>query len=403
MLKRLRVDNFKSLINVVFEPTGVNLLTGRNNSGKTTVCQAMKFLAASSYLPLTDAVWLATNDISGLTNAYLHKDAVSFECECELLIDNEPYRFAYSLSFTLSPQPKTGALHREFSVDEEKLTVDGGKFGEETPILTNKSGDVRLLHEGRHFQKAADTYVDTSAPTDATMLSRLYDLQHNRFANAFKRYLNNWVYYNLDPAKLRSGEAKQQSGLVLQIDGSNLSYALFLLKSFDETRYRTLVKIVQEIEPKLEALNFVPPTQESVYMDLTDKHGNRFPIVSISDGTLRFMAMTYIMLVTPMLAQAGQTGQPVVMIEEPENGVYVGHLKRLMELVEPDVSPSPQYVFSTHSPYFIDLFDRYLDGVFVMKSHGTHCDIVKPGADRLGSLLENFDLGEAHFQELLAL
>jgi AAA15 family ATPase/GTPase len=35
MLRRLRIDNFKSLINVTFEPGLVNLVVGKNNSGKT--------------------------------------------------------------------------------------------------------------------------------------------------------------------------------------------------------------------------------------------------------------------------------------------------------------------------------------------------------------------------------
>ena len=33
MLKEFRVDNFKSLINGIFRPQGMNLLLGLNNSG----------------------------------------------------------------------------------------------------------------------------------------------------------------------------------------------------------------------------------------------------------------------------------------------------------------------------------------------------------------------------------
>ena len=234
------------------------------------------------------------------------------------------------------------------------------------------------------------------------MLNRLYDLQHNKYANAFKKYLVSWLYYDLDPAALRSVEAKQ-SGLILNQDGSNLSHVLFQLKNYDERRYRVFVDIVKEIEPKLEALNFVPPTQESVFMSLTDSLNNRFSVWSISNGTLRFMAMAYVILMSAAMAEATMSPPPLVIIEEPENGVYVGHLKRLMELVEPDQGSrwNPQFVFSTHSPYFIDLFDRYLDDVFVMKSDKTHSEVIKPGSAKLKPILQDFDLGEAHFRELL--
>ena len=52
MLREFRVDNFKSLINVVFQPQDANLLTGRNNSGKTNLCQALRFVSGSSALEL---------------------------------------------------------------------------------------------------------------------------------------------------------------------------------------------------------------------------------------------------------------------------------------------------------------------------------------------------------------
>ena len=52
MLQEFRVDNFKSLINVIFRPQAVNLLLGMNNSGKTNLCQALRFVAGSTALPL---------------------------------------------------------------------------------------------------------------------------------------------------------------------------------------------------------------------------------------------------------------------------------------------------------------------------------------------------------------
>lgn len=401
MLKRLRVDNFKSLINVVFEPSHINILTGRNNSGKTTLCQAIEFLRLSAYYPIAEAAGYATGDIWNLTNAYLKKDVVSFECECELAVENVVYRYTYYLSFGAKSQPAPGTFERECAVHEERLIISGGVFGSETMLLDNTAGDVRLLHEGKYFRKEKEEYVDTTAPANITMLNRLYDLQHNKYANAFKKHLISWLYYDLDVTKLRSVEAKQ-SGLILNRDGSNLSHVLFQLKNYDESLYRGFVDIVKEIEPKLEVLNFMPPAQESVFMSLTDSQNNRFSVSSISNGTLRFMAIAYVVLTSSAWAEATTFPPPLVVIEEPENGIYVGHLKRLMELVKPIAGqPNPQFIFSSHSPYFIDLFDGYLEGVFVTRSDKTHTDLMKPGVAKLEPLLQEFDLGEAHFRELL--
>lgn len=57
MLRKFTVNNFKSLINVAYEPGAVNLLIGVNNSGKTNLCQALRFLsrAAQEHGTLFDA------------------------------------------------------------------------------------------------------------------------------------------------------------------------------------------------------------------------------------------------------------------------------------------------------------------------------------------------------------
>jgi len=402
MLKRLRVDNFKSLINVVFEPDHVNLLTGRNNSGKTTLCQAINFLRLSTYHPIAEAAKIATNDIWNLTNAYFKKDTITYECDCDLLLENELYRYSYHLNIRANPQLVIGVSGRECSVEEESLSVSGGKFETETLLLENLNGNIRLLNEGKFFNNENNVYLETSAATDTTMLNRLYDVQHNKYANAFKKYVASWLYYDFDPASLRSNEANS-SGLILNQDGSNLSYVLFKLKNYDERRYRAFVDIIQDIEPKLEALNFIPPTQESVLMSLTDYQNNRFNVWSSSNGTLRFMAMVYVILMSTSTTEISMSPPPLVIIEEPENGVYVGHLKRLMELLgsSKDAKDYPQFIFSSHSPYFIDLFDRYLGGVFVMKSDKTHSEVIKPDSTRLESILQDFELGEAHFRELI--
>ncbi len=405
MLKRLRVDNFKSLINVTIEPSHINLLTGRNNSGKTTTCQAFKFLRNSVNSTIMEAAALATGDAWNITNAYLNKDIVTFEADCEIDVENIKYEFFYCLSFKANIRTTAALPERELSIVNETLSVSGGRFETTTFLMYNEAGNVRLLHEGKYEQEADinDAFIETTAPTNATMLSRLYDLQHNRLANAFKRYLGSWLYYDFDPANLRSSEARQP-GLILSENGSNLSSVIYQLKSIDEKKYRDFVNIVKEVEPKLYAFNFPSSVslQDSVFMFLTDDKDNKFSVSSISNGTLRFMAIVYVLLVTQAITSANKTAPPLVIIEEPENGIYATHLKKLKALFDNNERSGPQLIFSSHSPYFIDLFDDHLDGVFVVKSDNTHSMITKPDENKLEAILQDFDLGEAHFRELLA-
>lgn len=392
MLRKLRVDNFKSLINVELRPGRINLLVGSNNSGKTNLCQALTFLSSTAQVPLDQAA-AVVSDPWLFTNVYLSKSQVTFELECDLELGDEALSYTYRLVLVLRAAMHLGPLGRELLVEEETLDASGGQFGSSVRLMDNQSGRVRLLHEGRHSAGDQDPYVETTAPTSGTMLHRLYDLRHNQAANAFKEYLARWRYYDLDTSRLRDTQSRMPP--TLMPDGSNLSLVLYQLKTVRERDYRRLMDAVKDLEPHLDALNFVPPaSQDSVFMFMADERNNVFTLRALSNGTLRYLALAYVLML--------ETAEPrMVLIEEPENGLFVGHLKKLLLLMPPLDQMRAQVVFTSHSPYFIDLFDQRLDSVFVAKSADTHSEIAKPDPKRLEDVLKEFDLGEAHFRGLL--
>ena len=115
------------------------------------------------------------------------------------------------------------------------------------------------------------------------------------------------------------------------------------------------------------------------------------PAWRASNGTLRLLALSYILTVQP---------SSFLIIEEPENGIYVGYLKKLLALINEN-NNIQQVLFTSHSPYFIDLFDNKLENVFVTnrdkyRSILSNIDIVKAQQN-----LKDFSLGEQHFRELL--
>jgi predicted ATPase len=130
-------------------------------------------------------------------------------------------------------------------------------------------------------------------------------------------------------------------------------------------------------------------------MELTDAQGHRFDVTSASGGTLRFMALAYV-----ILNNARQSNPPLTIIEEPENGLYVRYLKPLFELIQP-MGTGGQYIFTSHSPYFIDLFEDYLENITLMEDQGTHSALLKPDPTKVRQYLEEMPLGELHFREML--
>jgi predicted ATPase len=400
MLKEFRVNNFRSLVNVEFAPTGVNLLLGPNNAGKTNLCSALRFVGLSSFNSVDAAARQALGETWNITNVYVNDPGIQFEVGATLEESGQPLSFRYSLRLT-SDRLRAAASGRAYSqglrVAEESLILTGGGFNS-TVLLENRDGQARLLHEKRFLSQAAgDHYVETLSPGDATMLSRLYDLETNQRANLFKEYLQNWYYFNLSPHALRSADVVFDEPII-RCDGANLSKVLFTLHNEQPRIERRVIEAVRQIEPKLDLFTFNAPDPESIFLFLEDEQGNRFSTQSMSDGTLRYLAIAYLVYAAP----SNRHGfRPLILIEEPENGLYVGHLKSLLAAIDPSGAEG-QFVFTSQSPYFIDLFENNLEGVHLLQPGRPSSVLIKPDPERLRPLLEEMPLGELHFREMLA-
>lgn len=394
MLKRFRVNNFRSLLNVEFRPAGVNILIGRNNAGKTNLCSALRFLGLSASLPLEDAIRASVGETWNIRNVYTPQENVEIDIECALPYEGSTIDVDYHLE--LGIRNGDSAYGRALHVIQETLTGTGGGFAQ-TPLLENAGGQVKLLHEERFRTSSPESIVRTSAPTDTTMLCRLYELGTNRCANLFKRYLQGWAYYSFTPSSLRSPAVVREAAGLLA-DGKNLTRTYFSLHNERPRMEKKLIESIRPVEPKLDLFTYSTPDPESVYLFMEDDKGNRFSAQSMSDGTLRFMAIAYLIL-------SGTEPEPdslprLTIIEEPENGLYVGHLKPLFEKLAA-CGRQDQFIFTTHSPYFIDLFDSCLDGVHLVKPGVPSSEIKKPDVEKTRKLLDEMPLGEMHFREIL--
>ena len=412
MLKRFQVSNFKSIFNAEFHPIGLNLIVGNNNAGKTNLCQALRLVGLTSQMELEAAVRTCTSEPWNLLNVYSPSDTVNFSVEAEVMAGEERLIFNYTLAVSGKKQALTGRpLVRPFRIEYESLKVTGGPFSD-TVLLENKAGNVRLLHEKRFLQVLQQqtipaslnspalgvAYVETYAPTETTMLYRLFDLETNRRANLFKKYLSSWTYYCFDPVILRSSVATPMER-ALNPSGSNLSSVLYTLHNERQRDEKKLIDTIRLLEPRLDLISFQSPDPEHVYMFFEDSDGHRFGAQSVSDGTLRFIAICYL-IISNRRAQGDDGTAPLIMLEEPENGIFVAHLKPLFQKIEPS-GEDGQFIFTSHNPYFIDLFDAYPAGLHVVRNEGRGSEIVKPEQGKILNYLEKFSLGEMHFRGLL--
>lgn len=179
-----------------------------------------------------------------------------------------------------------------------------------------------------------------------------------------------------------------------------MTRSMFALHNERPRTEKKIIEALKAIEPKADLFTFATPDPKSVFLFLEDQAGNRFGTLSMSDGTLRYLVFAYLVY---GLADLRYTDgfSPLVMIEEPENGLYVGQLRPLFETIDPS-GASGQFVFTSHSPYFIDLFENNLPGIHLLKPGKPSSILMQPDAAKVRTLLEQMPLGELHFREMLS-
>lgn len=379
MLKSFKLHNFKTFLNTEFAFAPRNLLLGKNTSGKTNLVKALQFLSTTALSELDRAAEVVPGGISEICNWRLESDTIEMECICELDFEGEPFVYKYELNLirqsAVSPAQAPQAGLR---VVEERLTIDGPGFSNAVLLENNgheaSMADEERLQSGEHAPRPR-----TLAPKNATMLSKLYELETNRRAMLFREHLHNWAYFSISPLAIRMGMSDwpRPYPMVLDSLGQNLSNSIFLLKNIDERRYRRLIEHVHIVEPSLQSIQFffVPDRSPVPFVEL-----ERHPRASwngLSDGTLRALALALIIELSSTCSPPDRRTPCLAIIEEPENGLFPGQLRKFFDLFE-EWAPAAQFIFTSHSPYFIDMFDDKRDCVIILRKAADRSEIVRP-------------------------
>lgn len=396
MLQTLRLHNFKTFLNTELHFSRRHLLIGKNASGKTNLAAAMQFLAATASRGLNCAAERIPGGLAEICNWQMKSDEFELSCDCRLEFEGQDcdYRYDLALSRQLPsvPQPSGEAQLR---VVRERLSISGAGF-DDVALLKNDGREVTMADEDTVRMARGPREVKTPAPSGATMLSKLYETKTNRRAILFRKYLAGWAYYAISPLAIRRGwfDLPSPRNWWLDPTGEQLSNTLFQVKNIDERRYRRVIEHAAIVEPALRAILFVPVPDKAPIPFVELEGCPRASWNGLSDGALRALALS---LIVELAAASSPPERPtpcLAIMEEPENGIFPGQLRKLFDLFE-ECAPSAQFIFTSHSPYFIDMFDNNRDCVTVLTRAKDRSELAKPrppepidGRDRLTLSME---------------
>ena len=346
MIKKLRIWNFKSLLDTEVELSALTVLIGRSGTGKTNFWHALALLqgllSAAGPQQFSDL----THHLGGwdtLGPAGLEKFLTSWEIVFNVDGVQGDYRYLLDIQGHRAGAPSGSPVKRELlSLAGKTLfeRVDNKWITE--PLLKVPMQQSAMLGWLTGMPEINVAYLTLTRGIGC------YDFPANVLANP-------------------NAGTSAADGFGLRPEGTNyftvLDGILGNLQSLHN--WREIDAAIKKLSASVEALTTSPFHHERVTVSY--RFGGQIialPLSRQSGGFRRFLSH--------LLAIYQQPPKQVVVFEEPENGIFPGALTMLGDFMRAaNEKLGTQFILTTHSPQLLDAFDADSIRVVEISDKGT--------------------------------
>lgn len=299
----------------------VTVLIGANGAGKSNIVFFFQLLgkamngAVQTYIAengFADSLLYYGSKNTNSINALLHFS--NGECHQEY-----KFKLTFAAGDTLIFSEEMVCPDLTDGVQPTMISLDAGKRESQLPELTNS------------------VYADKLKP----MISLLKRCRYFQFHDTTKEAAIRRKGYIADSKSLHS-------------NASNLAAFLYAIKHQQggEPYYKRIVRYIQQVMPQFEDFILEPSVTDENYISLDWREKGSdyiFSVNQISDGTLRFMALTTLLLQPP------KSMPSIIVIDEPELGLHPKAISILAGMIK-KASANVQIIIATQSPRLLDEF-----------------------------------------------
>ena len=346
-LSRMTIRGFKSIKSCDLSFGKINVLIGSNGAGKSSFISAFSFL--QNILSKNLQVSVGQSGLSSL----LYKGRKATE-----EIDFEVFFGQNSYGFALIPTDDNRLIFRE-----EYFGYHGG---------WNNASPIGHGHSESHWESAAHNGIDDYVAT----ILRKQNWRGDHFHDTGK------------DARVKQ-EHNISNNKMLLYDAANLAAFLYRLKNFFKPNYDEIVETIRLVAPYFD--DFVLEPQEGNEEQIVLRWCQTgcedvFNASQLSDGTLRFICLTTLLL------QPHELQPATIIVDEPELGLHPYAITIFSEIVR-QLSNEKQIMISTQSVELLNEFD--VEDVIVVDRSDTGSEFRRLDPEQLKLWLDgDYTLGD---------
>jgi predicted ATPase len=341
MIRKLRIEHYKSITNTKLTLENVTILVGNNSAGKSNFIDAISFLS--------DSV------VHGLDNSVSERHGI------DSIIQWSPTR-PYNLEISVEYETDFGQGHYLIKLSSKArqptILEEAGSWGahnKPTIYFSRTKNNVSLYN-------VPDAIVETFrksilSPSDDELFIRNVRVIPYSDLRPFQhlyRAISDFKVYNIYPNVVRAPQ-RSSNETELSNSGDNLHSVLKSMVGSKSVRvrnrYQEIISTMAKVIPDLERI-LVKNVSGLLWpiFEVKEASGRRhqFNVSQISDGALRVLGI--------LTALYQPTPPNVIAIEEPEQNIHPGALSLVAEAFK-DISNRTQIITTTHSPHMLDYFD----------------------------------------------
>ncbi|AWW40368.1 AAA family ATPase [Streptomyces cadmiisoli] len=346
MIRTLAVENYRSLRRLIVPLDGLNVITGANGTGKSSLYRTLRLLAESARGGavgalaqeggLPSALWAGPERTGRAVREGHHPVQGTVRSgPVSLQLGFAGDEFGYAVDFG-HPTPAGGSSMFDLDPEIKHECIWSGPVLRPAAVLSERAGAaVRLRGAGGGWSRAHGTL----RPYDS-MLGELADPQHAPDVLAVREFIRSWRFYDHVRTDAHAPARTARIGTrtpVLSGDGSDLAAALQTIRETGDAA---------ALDAAVDAA--FPGSHVTV-----DSHGGRFELAlrqhgllrplgaaELSDGTLRYL----------LWAAALLTPRPpsLLVLNEPETSLHPDLVPPLADLIL-TAARDTQVVVVTHA------------------------------------------------------